>query len=106
MPTFYAPYPRVRSVHTRMVLFLSFLLLSAGTYAQNVAVNSGLWSDVNTWSLSHTPQPGETVSIQSGVSVTADINATVDFIQINNGSSGATATLTINPGVTITVNGD
>ncbi|TCZ74360.1 hypothetical protein [Flaviaesturariibacter aridisoli] len=105
MPYFYLSTPNVRTSFRLLSAILLFVLCSFNSQAQKLAVNSGPWSDNTTWGGTGVPVPGDAVSIASGVSVTVDVNASVAAIQVNNGASAATSTLSLDPGVQLTVAG-
>ncbi|MDP3469427.1 MAG: cadherin domain-containing protein [Daejeonella sp.] len=86
---------------------LAFFLLFAGTdlFAQRIASVSGNWHDIATWGGEAVPSAAETVSINSGITVT--INATgavcssISFV-----SNSVNSALNISGAFTLDVTGD
>ena len=79
------------------------LLPAPAHAATGVASVSGLWSATSTWGGSAIPVSGTAVTINSGVTVTVDTNATVASLSFTAGA--ASETVTINNGITLTVTG-
>jgi len=79
------------------VLFYSSLLAQT-TYTSNLGGGSGLWNNPLTWDLGAVPGASDNVIITAGDAVTEDINAICNWIEIH-------GTLTINNGITLTING-
>ncbi|MGJ8662458.1 MAG: choice-of-anchor Q domain-containing protein [Marinicella sp.] len=81
---------------TTMVIFSNVLLAGGGTTCDSV--NSGLWSDVNTWNCntgSGLPGGDTSVDVNSPHTVTLNQNVTIDRINLNSGATlvvGASAT--------------
>ena len=71
--------------------------------AAKTASVSGNWSNTATWGGSSVPVAGDTVTINSGITVTVDVAAACASLTFNNATSNAT--LTVNSGVTLTVTG-
>ncbi|GAA4333357.1 T9SS type A sorting domain-containing protein [Flaviaesturariibacter amylovorans] len=105
MSLFYVLRKRNRSFAPGLLAGLFLLLFQSSAFAQHLAVNSGNWSDPATWSPASVPTSADAVTIASGVTVTVDVNSSAASVYINDGTSGAAATLTFTSGRTLTVGG-
>ena len=84
-------------------LFAVVLMCPAPVHAATAASVSGLWSSTSTWGGAAVPTSTVAVTINSGVTVTVDTNATVASLTFTAGAGSET--VTINNGVTLTVIG-
>ncbi|MES2628182.1 MAG: PKD domain-containing protein [Bacteroidota bacterium] len=86
--------------------FIVFALTAAAT--QYTATGNGNWSSSSTWSPSGVPGANDTVSIAGGYAVTVTANASCKRLTLTNTAGTLSAnntTLTVNSGVSLTVNG-
>jgi hypothetical protein len=90
-----------------MVIGLSFLLApnSAEAAARTASV-SGNWNSTATWGGSSVPVAGDTVTINSGITVTVTANAACSSIAFTTGTNGTTASININSGILLAVSGN
>ena len=84
----------------KKILLFSFFLISLIGYSQRTASVTGNWSNSATWGGSSVPNNTHAVTINSGITVTVDANATAASIDNNAG------TLTLNANLTVSGNTD
>src|SRR5690242_10952859 len=60
--------------HFYAILIALFSILSSFAADNTVIVDNGSWKTNSTWSLSHTPQNGETIIVPAGVTLVVEDN--------------------------------
>ncbi|MFA6407513.1 MAG: dockerin type I domain-containing protein [Candidatus Paceibacterota bacterium] len=87
--------------------FLAFLLLpNLVLAAPRTASVSGNWDNTATWGGLSVPVAGDSVTINSGITVTVTTDAACSTVAFTTGTSGTTASITLNSGVLLAVSGN
>lgn len=89
----------------RTAIFLFAGLLGTSSASATVissTATGGAWNDTATWSPAQVPIAGDDVTITSGATVTVTTGAACATVAFG---SGVSATLSINPGITLSVSG-
>lgn len=74
--------------------------------AVRTASVTGNWNSTATWGGSSVPVAGDTVTINSGITVTVTANAACSSIVFTTGTNGTTTSLDINSGILLAVSGN
>ncbi|HVU26840.1 MAG TPA: hypothetical protein VHG71_03795 [Verrucomicrobiae bacterium] len=70
----------MKQIPAILILLLVLTFVSISRADDITAVQSGNWSDVNTWSTQTIPGATDDVDVPYGINVTVDTNATIQFI--------------------------
>lgn len=84
-----------------ILLLFSLLLISPSAFAATITASAtGIWSSTATWGGSAVPTTSDDVVINSGVTVTVDVNASCNSLTL---AAGTNNTVSVNSGMTLTV---